>query len=86
MGLTFFKDKLSESVVGYVDFLLCKGLGSGKIDMLCFYSSWLCHQLEGNFAIFVALSTTEAEYMEIIEAVREAIRLQGLVSDLGLVQ
>lgn len=34
----------------------------------------------------VALSTTEAEYMAITEAVKEAIWLQGLVSDLGLDQ
>ena len=34
----------------------------------------------------VALSTTEAEYMEITEAVKEAIWLQGLLDDLGVGQ
>ncbi|KAG8484503.1 hypothetical protein CXB51_023752 [Gossypium anomalum] len=34
----------------------------------------------------VALSTTEAEYMAVTEAVKEAIWLQGMVKTLGLVQ
>ena len=34
----------------------------------------------------MALSTTEAEYMAIIEAVKEAIWLQGLLDDLGVGQ
>jgi hypothetical protein len=34
----------------------------------------------------VALSTTKAEYMAAAEAVKEAIWLRGLVSDLGLQQ
>ena len=34
----------------------------------------------------VALSTTEAEYMAITEAIKEAIWLQGLLDDLGVGQ
>ena len=34
----------------------------------------------------VALSTIEVEYMEITEAVKEAIWLQGLLDDLGVGQ
>ncbi|XP_075098855.1 secreted RxLR effector protein 161-like [Nicotiana tabacum] len=34
----------------------------------------------------VALSTTEAEYMAITEAIKEAIWLQGLLRDLGIGQ
>ena len=34
----------------------------------------------------VALSTTEAEYMAVTEAVKEAIWLQGMAKTLGLVQ
>ena len=34
----------------------------------------------------VALSTTEAEYMAVTEAAKEAIWLQGLLEDLGVVQ
>ena len=34
----------------------------------------------------VALSTTEAEYMAMTEAVKEAIWLQGLLDDLGVGQ
>ena len=34
----------------------------------------------------VALSTTEAEYMAITEAVKKAIWLQGLLDDLGVGQ
>jgi len=32
----------------------------------------------------VALSTTEAEYMAMTEAMKEAIWLQGLLDDLGI--
>ena len=34
----------------------------------------------------VALSTTEAEYMAITEAVKEAIGLQGLLREIGIGQ
>ena len=34
----------------------------------------------------MALSTTEVQYMAIIEAVKEAICLQGLLDDLGVGQ
>ena len=34
----------------------------------------------------ISLSTTETEYMAAIEAIKEAIWLRGLVSDLGLMQ
>ena len=34
----------------------------------------------------MALSTTEAEYLAITEAVKEAIWLQGLLDDLGVGQ
>ena len=34
----------------------------------------------------VAMSTTEAEYMEVAEAAKEALWLKGLVKELGLNQ
>ena len=34
----------------------------------------------------VALSTTEAEYTDVIEAVKKALWLRGLISELGVVQ
>ena len=34
----------------------------------------------------VALSTTEAKYMALVEVLKEAIWLQNLVSDLGLIE
>ena len=40
--------------------------------------------MEGNFATYSTLSTTEAEYMALTEAAKEGIWLKGLVSDLGL--
>ncbi|KAH7852964.1 hypothetical protein Vadar_031538 [Vaccinium darrowii] len=43
--------------------------------------SWRC-----TLQSTIALSTTEAEYMAVTEAIKEAIWLQGLVTDLGVEQ
>lgn len=77
----------SGSVVGFVDsdFL-------GDLDRkrsLTGYTFTLCGSAISWRAVLqsvVALSTTEAEYMAAIEAVKEAIWLSGLVQDLDLKQ
>jgi hypothetical protein len=42
----------------------------------------MCCELEGNVTTCVAQSTTEAEYMTIVEAWKESIWLKGLYAEL----
>ncbi|GMP53679.1 hypothetical protein CsSME_00019075 [Camellia sinensis var. sinensis] len=46
----------------------------------------VCTRPDISHASTVALSTTEAEYMAVTEAFKEAIWLHGLIEDLGIVQ
>lgn len=87
VGLTFDKTQMSDSVVGFVDSDYAGDLDrrrsqTGYVFTLCGGAINWKATLQG----VVALSTTEAEYMAITESVKEAIWLQGLVSDLGLKQ
>lgn len=72
---TFFKNKVSVSVVVYVDF--------------DYYIATLFDSVinwKATLQFVVTLSITETEYIPIIEAMKEVIWLQHLASDLGLVQ
>lgn len=87
VGLTFSKVKLSESVVGYVDSDYAGDLDKRRsLTGYVFTLSGSVISWKATLQSVVSLSTTEAEYMAITEAVKEAIWLQGLVSDLGLDQ
>ena len=51
------------------------------------YLHYLKHRLVGALStVYRSLSTTEAEYMAMTEAMKEAIQLQGLLDDLGIDQ
>jgi transposase InsO family protein len=91
VGLTFDRASLERSpsrrsVVGYVDSDYAGDLD--KRRSLTGYVFTFCGSCISWKATLqhVALSTTEAEYMAITEAVKEAIWLRGLVGDLGLTQ
>ncbi|GKV35094.1 hypothetical protein SLEP1_g43407 [Rubroshorea leprosula] len=74
----------SGNVVGFVDFDFADDLDKRRsttgyvFTLLGCAISW-----KATLQSTVALSTTEAEYMAITEAVKEALWLKGLVSDLG---
>ena len=65
---------------------------AGSIDTRKSLSGYLFTVCQGtiswksNLQIVVALSTNEAEYMAITEAVKEAIWLKGLINELGFEQ
>ncbi|KAH9681147.1 hypothetical protein KPL71_026853 [Citrus sinensis] len=78
-------DKSSDQVQGYVDSDFAGDLDkkrsiTGYVYTLCGGAvSW-----KASLQSVVALSTTEAEYIALSEAVKEAIWLKGLVTELGL--
>ncbi|KAL5715795.1 hypothetical protein ACHQM5_017567 [Ranunculus cassubicifolius] len=86
VGLVFERSRKLQ-VSGYVD-----SDYAGDLDRRQSTSGY-CFTLSGGpvcwrsmLQFTVALSTTEAEYMAVTEAVKEAIWLQGLVGDLGIQQ
>ena len=87
VGLIFDRAKMSDSVVGYVDSDFAGDLDKRRsLTGYLFTLSGSVISWKATLQTTVALSTTEAEYMALAEAVKEAIWLQGLVSDLGLMQ
>ena len=88
VGLVFEQDKsLGQCVVGYCDSDYAGDLDKRRSTTGYLFTfakapvSW-----KSTLQSTVALSTTEAEYMAITEAVKEAIWLQGLLEDLGVGQ
>ena len=88
VGLIFEQDKLGgQYVVGYCDSDYAGDLDKRRSTTGYVFTlakapvSW-----KSTLQSTVALSTTEAEYMAVTEAVKEAIWLQGLLGDLGIEQ
>ncbi|KAK9200145.1 hypothetical protein WN944_015341 [Citrus x changshan-huyou] len=88
VGLLFERDDtLGQGVIGYVDSDYAGDLDKRRSTTGYVFTfaggpiSW-----KSTLQSTVALSTTEAEYMAITEAVKEAIWLQGLLENLGLAQ
>ncbi|KAM2077718.1 hypothetical protein ACFX1R_025466 [Malus domestica] len=88
VGLLFQQDKVTgQCVVGYVDSDYAGDLDKRRSTTGFVFIiaggpvSWRSI-LQSTFA----LSTTEAEYMAVTEAIKEAIWLQGLLDDLGVQQ
>ena len=86
VGLIFEKDDMvGQHVVGYCDLDYAGDLDKRRSTTGYVFTltkapvSW-----KSTLQSTVALSTTEAEYMAITEAVKEAIWLQGLLDDLGV--
>jgi len=88
VGLTFEQDEsLGQCIVGYCDSDYAGDLDKRRSTTGYLFTlakapvSW-----KSTLQSTVALSTTEAEYMAITEAVKEAIWLHGLLKDLGVGQ
>ena len=86
VGLIFEKDDMvGQHVVGYCDSDYASDLDKRRSNTGYVFTfakvpvSW-----KSTLQSTVALSTTEAEYIAITEAVKEAIWLQGLLDDLGV--
>ena len=88
IGLVFQQDKQDgQCVVGYCDSDYAGDLDKRRSTTGYVFTfakapvSW-----KSTLQSTVALSTTEAEYMAVTEAVKEAIWLQGLLGELGMEQ
>ena len=88
IGLKFERDdRLGQNLVGYVD-----SDYAGDLDKRRSTTGYVFTLAKGpvswrsTLQSTVALSTTEAEYMAVTEAFKEAIWLHGLIEDLGIVQ
>ncbi|KAM2303958.1 hypothetical protein ACFXTH_023714 [Malus domestica] len=88
VGLLFQQDKVTgQCVVGYVDSDYAGDLDKRRSTTGFVFTiaggpvSW-----RSILQSTVGLSTTEAEYMAVTEAIKEAIWLQGLLDDLGVQQ
>ena len=87
VGLTFDRAKMSASIVGYMDLDFAGDLDKRRcLTGYLFTLSNSAISWKITLQATVALSTTEIEYIALVEAVKEAIWLQGLISDLGLIQ
>jgi len=77
----------NSNVIGYVDSDYAGDLDKRRsLTGFVFTLSGCAISWNATLQSTVALSTTEVEYMAAAEAVKEAIWLRGLVSDLGLQQ
>ncbi|GKV16510.1 hypothetical protein SLEP1_g27143 [Rubroshorea leprosula] len=77
----------SGNVVGFVDYDFVGDLDKRRSTTGYVFTLSRCAiSWKVTLQSTVALSTTEAEYMAITEAVKEALWLKGLVSDLGVEQ
>ncbi|KAH9779279.1 hypothetical protein KPL71_007667 [Citrus sinensis] len=87
-GILFSRDNnVTSKVIGYVDSDFAGDLDkrrstTGFVYTMCGGAvSW-----KASLQSVVALSTTEAEYIALAEAVKEAKWLRGIISELGLIQ
>ncbi|BBG99481.1 transposable element gene [Prunus dulcis] len=88
VGLLFQQDKVTgKCVVGYVDSDYAGGLDKhGSTTGFVFTLARGPVSWSSTLQSTVALLTTEAEYMAVIEAIKEAIWLQRLLDDIGVQQ
>lgn len=88
VGLVYGRSSnIDSNIIGYVDSDYAGDLDKRRsLTGYVFTLSGCAISWKATLQSTVALSTTEAEYMAAAEAVKEAIWLRGLVSDLGLLQ
>ena len=88
VGLVFEKDSTGkQDCIGYVDSDYAGDLDKRRSTPgYVFTFSQAPVSWRSTLQSTVALSTTEAEYMAMTEAMKEAIWLQGLLDDLGVDQ
>jgi hypothetical protein len=88
VGLVYHRGSgISSSVIGYVHLDYASDLDKRRsLTGFVFTLSGCAISWKATLQSTVALSTTEAENMAVAEAVKEAIWLRGLISDLGLQQ
>ncbi|KAF2321135.1 hypothetical protein GH714_034372 [Hevea brasiliensis] len=81
VGLTFDRAKMSDSIVSYVDSDFTGDLDKRKsLIGYLFTLSGSAISWKATLQAIVALSTIEAEYMALVEAVKEVLWLQGRLS------
>ncbi|KAG8481214.1 hypothetical protein CXB51_025952 [Gossypium anomalum] len=76
-------EELKMELLGMLMLILLETLIEEDLSQVTSYNRRLCNKLESHFANYSRLSTTEAEYMAITEACKEAIWLKGLFSELN---
>lgn len=80
-------DQLQEALVGYVDSDYATNIDNRRSQSGYIFNlygsavSW-----KSSLQSVVALSTTEAEYMAMTEAVKEGIWLTGMIGEFGIIQ
>ena len=87
IGLVFQREQGGQNVVGYCDSNYAGDLDKHRSTtgyVFTLAKAPVCWR--STLQSTVALSTTEAEYMALTEAVKEAIWLQGLLGELGILQ
>ncbi|KAL2243545.1 UNVERIFIED_CONTAM: Retrovirus-related Pol polyprotein from transposon TNT 1-94 [Sesamum indicum] len=87
LGITFSKRSDDIRVVGYVDSNYANDRDNRKsITSYIFTFCGACVSWKSQLQNIVALSTTEAEYIAMTEAIKEAIWLKGLISEIGFMK
>jgi hypothetical protein len=84
-GITFVKQRSDLSIVGYVDANYAEDLDDRRSTMGYVFTlarGPICWR--SVIKTTVAMSTTEAEYVAVAEATKEALWLIGLVKKLGI--
>ena len=87
-GLHYKKSELkNDYLVGYCDSDYCGDLDRRRsLTGYCFTLFGNVVSWKASLQSVVALSTAEAEFMALTEATKEALWLQGLIKELGVVQ
>ena len=84
VGLTFSKCSECVKLVGYVDSNYANDRDNRKsTTSYVFTLCGSCISWKSQLQPIVALSTTESEYVAATEALKEAIWLRGLISEIG---